>query len=78
MTENWRILNSLVRSGCVDLNDFYVIRVDKYDMKLQGHASKKKRFKYKSMFSLKKSTRTIEQFEGQKGDIKMVLTRKDY
>lgn len=77
MIGNWEILNSLMCDGCVDPNDFYVISVCPYDMRLQGHASKKKRFKYKSMFFLKKSDHTIGQFEGQRGDIRMVLTRKD-
>ena len=75
MTDNWKMLNRLICDGCVDPEDFYVIRVGQYNMKLQGHASKKKRFKYKSMFSLRKSTHTIGQFEGCRDDIRMTLTR---
>ena len=77
MTENLKRLNMLICEGCVNPDDFYSLDVSRYSIRLYGHVSKKKRFKYKSMFSLKKSSHTIGQFEGERGDIRMVLTRKN-
>ena len=73
MSQNLDSLNELICSGCVNPNDFYIIRMDG-DLILQGYANKKNKKKYKCSFSLKKSKTSIGWFEGIRCDVKMTLT----
>jgi len=42
MTENYRKLEDLVKSGVIDLNHFYSINMSSTDIILQGHMSSDK------------------------------------